>query len=80
MREKWTIHEDEIVCDFYIDNKGKKPDFNALAKAINEINPRRSKGTVICRYHNFRYIDTGKGLPHFNKQQKSVFDKKKKRK
>ena len=78
MSDKWTVEEDEIVCDYYFDNLGKKPDFDVLTEAINRINPKRGKDTIAMRYRNYQYLDTGFGLAHYSKQEETIYKKKKK--
>ena len=81
INEKWTLEEDEIVCDFCLENCDiEAVNLKPLYDEIKKINPNRTDGTIRLRYQNFLYLATNgkKGLSKTKKQQKTVYDKKKK--
>ena len=80
MDNKWTLEEDEIVCEYCLQNKDlEQVNLKPLIDKIRKINPNRGDGTIRLRYQNFLYLATDgeKGLSKIKKQQRIVYEKKK---
>ena len=74
---RWTIKEDEIVCDYYFINKNNLyGHIDDLIKEFNE-NGYADRGEVAIRMRlaNYQAIDTGRGLANYSKQSKTVYSK-----
>ena len=71
MRHKWSV-EDDLVA-FYLYRCGKN-DAPLSFKEVCEL-LEISENSMRMRIANYRYLDVGKGLSHFSKQTKEVYEK-----
>lgn len=72
---RWTIKEDEMVCDYYFINKDNLyGHIDDLIKEFDE-NGYDDRGEVAIRMRlaNYQAIDTGRGLINYSKQSKNVY-------
>ena len=74
---RWTISKDIIVCKYYFKIRDGK-----YEKYVKQINQElvckgfkvRTESSIVKKPSNFEYLHTGKGgLPHYSKQNETVF-------
>ena len=68
VKHRWTEREDKIA--FYAYKFLSEVETNKIADALP-----MSNASFLMRIQNFRFLDSGKGLGHYSKQSKRIYER-----
>ena len=75
MRSSWSLKEDCIVCEFYLNRVDTwQSSVDILMSILKDAGfGARERTAVIMRVQNYAYLHTGHGLSNASKQSRIVY-------